>query len=145
MSGDRPQAEPGRRSDGYPPWREVARVATYLTAHRTRLKALAVQRCPNCPRKPLAEVHVVNGVRWAWLAGTRETPASLAAQGMDPADWPKVAPSVLPLDHWKHRHSLSACRGCRLTYLIDVDLLRAATDALPRETVILPAPERVLS
>lgn len=123
-------------------WREVHRVAVYLDAHRASLRPLAVQRCPQSPSPTIAEVHMVDGERWAWLAGTREPPAQLLARGDDLAEYPRTASVVIPLD-WDRiirGQSLSSCRKCRRTYLVDVAGLDSATVPLPSKTVVLRAP-----
>lgn len=126
------------------PWREYARVGAYLKAHRGQLVALGAVRCPEPPSPALAEVHVVGGNRWLWVAGTRESPAQLAAMGVDLATYPRSASSVRPLDSDLPPDTsvLSTCRKCRRTYQLDVQALEFATRGLPAQTLQLETPKR---
>lgn len=130
----------------YPPWRRVAQVATFLTAHRAELRPLAVQRCPVDPQATLAEVHMVEGERWLWHVGDRKTRRQLDDEGIPSEGWVKVAPSALPLEHpnWADQAVITACRKCRLTYAVSTRLLLEATEEPSPETVDAPPARRVV-
>lgn len=125
-------------------WRQVYQVKTFLDAHRREMRPLAVVRCPKPPSPVLAAVYIVNGARWLWAVGDKLTPAELEAQEIDAEEWLTVASTVTPLGTYR-RHTdnqLDTCRKCRLTYEIDVRALDAASEALPSNTVTLPAATR---
>ena len=124
-------------------WRQVYQVKTFLDAHRREMRPLAVVRCPKPPSPVLAAVYIVNGARWVWAVGDKLPPAEREAQEIGAEEWMRVASTVTPLGtDWIVGNQLDTCRKCRLTYEIDVRALDAASEALPSNTVTLPAATR---